>query len=75
MGIEPGSEYGSALRCVIQAWFEATYSEAPSGAADSTEAEFLLRFDAAYRLRRLNYLDGRIERLLRFDDRSLTCPD
>jgi patatin-related protein len=69
--VEADSEYGSALRCVIQAWFDATYSEAPSGAAGLTEAEFLLRFDTPYRLRRLNYLDARIERLLRFDDRSL----
>ena len=74
--IEIDSEYASALRCVIQAWFEATYSEAtrsetPDAAPRPTEAEFLLRFDAPYRVRRLNYLDGRIERLLRFDDRSL----
>ena len=28
VGIEADSEYGSALRCVIQAWFDAKYSEA-----------------------------------------------
>ena len=71
VGIETDSEYASALRCVLQAWFDATYSDLPSGAPDLTEAEFLLRYDASYRLRRLTYLDGRIERLLRFDDRSL----
>jgi patatin-related protein len=71
VGVEADSEYASALRCVVQAWFDATYSEAPSGVPGLTEAEFLLRFDAPYRLRRLNYLDGRIQRLLRFDDRSL----
>jgi patatin-related protein len=72
VAVEAESEYGSALRCVVQAWFEATYSEAPSGTQESTEADFLLKFDAPYRLRRLNYLDGRIERLLRFDEGSLT---
>lgn len=71
VGVEADSEYGSALRCVIQAWFDATYSEAPSGDETLTEAEFQLRFDAPYRLRRMNYLDGRIERLLQFDDRSV----
>jgi patatin-related protein len=71
VGVEADSEYGSALRCVIQAWFEATYAEAPTSERGLTQAEFLLRFDAPYRLRRLNYLDGRIERLLRFDERSL----
>ena len=76
VGVEAGSEYASALRCVIQAWFEATYfevtgSEVQDDEPRPTEAEFLLKFDAPYRVRRLNYLDGRIERLLRFDERSL----
>jgi patatin-related protein len=67
--LEADSEYGSALRCVIQAWFDGTYRDPPG--QKPTEAEFLLRFDAPYRLRRLNYLNGRIERLLRFDGRSI----
>jgi patatin-related protein len=62
----------SAVRCLIQAWFERHYREEPEGADAPTENEFLLRFDVGYRQRRLDFMSERIGQLLRFDRHAQT---
>jgi patatin-related protein len=57
-GLETSSDERSAIRCFIQAWFRRTYPDPKS------KNEFLLQFDVPYRLRRLDFLQSRIDKLL-----------
>jgi patatin-related protein len=56
-----------AVRRLLPIWFGARYPEGEPGEGQQTQNEFLFHFDTRYRLRRLNYVDARIERLLRLD--------
>jgi patatin-related protein len=69
-GFSDESDEFAAIRCLIQAWAEQRYPEEPEQPGQLTQNEFLLRFDLSYRLRRLNFLNERIERLLLFDARA-----
>ncbi|MEK6274362.1 MAG: patatin-like protein [Actinomycetota bacterium] len=68
-GLNPESDDRSAVRCVLQAWFDRRYPE--SGTGDQSQNEFLLRFDVGYRFRRLDFLNRRIDELLRLDQNAL----
>jgi hypothetical protein len=67
-GLSGDSDESSAVRCLIEAWFREHFPEEPSREGQLTQNEFLLRYDVRYRLRRLGFVDARIEELLRFDD-------
>jgi patatin-related protein len=71
-GFEQDSDTFRATRLVIQAWFEGAYETEtkPSGAH---QTEFLFQFDLAFRLRRLKFVDGQIERLLTKSDDELAA--
>jgi patatin-related protein len=62
VGFDPDSDERSAIRCFVQAWYESSGKN--KGAAQS---QFLLDFDLPYRLRRLQFLQDRIDELLRGD--------
>jgi patatin-related protein len=70
-GYSSDSDEYSGARCFVQAWFERHFPEGEPRPQQWTQNEFLLRYDVRYRLRRLNFLDARIEELLRFDERAL----
>jgi patatin-related protein len=65
-----GSDELRGLRCLIEAWLRRQYPE--SGEGRHSQNEFLLQFDLGYRLRRLTYLQSRIDGLLRGDPRART---
>ena len=79
LGATAASDTQVAMRALMQAWFERAYeSDAvhaiPDAAAPPlrTQASFLLRFDLGFRLRRVFFLDDRIETFLRQSDNDLT---
>lgn len=49
-GLDPDSDERSAIRCFVQAWFELTQT------TDEARNRFLIDYDLAYRLRRLNFV-------------------
>jgi patatin-related protein len=61
-GFDPDSDERTAIRCFVQAWYELTQTDPPK------QNQFLLDFDLPYRLRRLAFLQDRIDQLLRRDD-------
>ena len=62
-GFRRGSNEYYAVRCLIKAWRSPRYKDALESEEDRTLAHFLLRFDFAYRIRRLEFLLRRIDRL------------
>lgn len=67
-GLDEDSDIALAIRALVQVWRDETYSdEQPDH--DRTLNLFLNRFDLAYRLRRLNFLVGKIDELLCLIDR------
>jgi patatin-related protein len=65
--LSTGSAEEVAVRRLLPVWFVARYPEGQPGPGQQTQNRFLFEFDTRYRLRRLNFIDNRIERLLRFD--------
>jgi patatin-related protein len=65
-GFDAESDERSAIRCFVQAWYG--FTKRDQGAA---QAKFLLDFDLPYRLRRLQFLQDRIDELLRGDPTPL----
>ena len=71
---EPG--YVDAIRYLVSAWRRASYVEHPTpieeeaGQLPSTNS-FLVDFDLRYRIRRINLLQRRIDRLFRLDPPAL----
>ncbi len=63
LSLSEGSDEVSAMRCLVQAWFERAYPE--NGGGESSQTNFLFHFDLGYRQRRLNYLLHRVDKLLR----------
>jgi patatin-related protein len=64
-GFDPDSDERTAIRCFVQGWYELTQTDARA------QNQFLLDFDLPYRLRRLAFLQDRIDQLLRRDERAL----
>jgi patatin-related protein len=65
LGIAAESDAARALRLLAQVWFEETYQ--------SRQTAFLSDYSLGYRLRRLHFIDKRIERLLCMDDAELAA--
>lgn len=67
LGFDPKSDEREALRLILKAWREENYraGEITDAPADGRkyEAHFLLSFDVGYRLRRLFFIQKRINRL------------
>ena len=70
-GFDDASDEQLAIRALVEAWVERRYAEfrAPGDRRPSRN-RFLFRFDLGYRLRRLAFLQARIDELLRLDDRA-----
>lgn len=67
-GFDERSDLFVAVRALVHIWRDATYSdEAPENG--NTLNRFLNTFDLAYRLRRLNFVVGKIDQLLCLLDR------
>jgi patatin-related protein len=64
-GLDEDSDEQAAIRCFVQAWADRRYPE--GGVGDASQNDFLFRFDLAYRIRRIQFLQRRIDALLRFD--------
>jgi patatin-related protein len=65
-GFDEESDEEAAIRCYVQAWANDRFPEAGTG--EQSQNELLVRFDLEYRLRRIQFLQHRIDELLRFDD-------
>jgi len=61
---EESGEY-SAIRSLVEAWVERHHPE--HGAGEQSQNEFLFRYDLGYRLRRIDFLQARLNRLLAED--------
>jgi len=62
-GFDEKSDMFLAIRALVQTWRDATYSDTEPENGNTLN-RFLNRFDLAYRLRRLNFLVGKIDELL-----------
>ena len=62
-GFDEKSDMFLAIRALVQTWRDATYSDTQPENGNTLN-RFLNRFDLAYRLRRLNFLVGKIDELL-----------
>lgn len=62
-GFDEKSDMFLAIRALVQTWRDATYSDTQPEDGNTLN-RFLNRFDLAYRLRRLNFLVGKIDELL-----------
>ncbi len=58
-----GSHEYFAVRCLIKQWRDLNYNDTDS-AGGRTPAHFLMRFDFAYRIRRLQFVLRRVNRLI-----------
>jgi patatin-related protein len=58
---EESGEY-SAIRSLVQAWVARHHPDDAAG--EQSQNEFLLRYDLGYRLRRIDFLQARLDRLL-----------
>lgn len=70
--LEPDSDHYRAIRHLIQTWRERHYTALrPKEPGDErrTENRFLLNFDIGYRMRRLDSLRGRIDRVMSLANR------
>ena len=56
-----------AIRCLVRVWREENYGDYV-GEKPHTVNEFLYQYDFKYRLRRLNFVRGKIDRLYRYDE-------
>jgi hypothetical protein len=65
-GFDEDSDEEAAIRCYVQAWANDRYPE--GGTDEHSQNDFLARFDLEYRVRRIRFLQHRIDELLRFDD-------
>ena len=77
-GLEEGSDYEVPIRSIVRAWRRTRYAptvDAParSEAAQTSLSEnrFLLDFDLAFRLRRLGYIQRKLDELYPLDRRAL----
>jgi hypothetical protein len=61
-GLDPNSDEQSAIRCFIQAWFDDGFE------TSTARRQFLVDFDLPYRVRRIDFLQTRIDELLEGDD-------
>ena len=64
-GFDENSDEEAAIRCFVQAWANRQYPEGDTGA--HSQNELLARFDLEYRIRRIQFVQHRIDDLLRFD--------
>jgi hypothetical protein len=69
LGLDENSDEYSAIRCFIQAWASRRYP--PDGTGTSSQNELLFRYDFSYRLRRIDFIQTRVDLLLRADDKAL----
>src|SRR5262249_49585315 len=75
LGHDPDSDAAAAIRALVREWRRRTYSERKTEAPCATENEFLLNFDIRYTLRRLSFLNRRVNKLAQtetdeLDDRT-----
>jgi patatin-related protein len=69
-GLQEDSDEVAAIRLLVAAWRDATYADEPTGAGDvapRTFNQFLLDFDLDYRLRKLVFVQRRIDRAWSLD--------
>lgn len=59
LGFDPNGDERSAIRCFLEAWFTLTHSQF------SQQNQFLLDFDLSFRLRRIAFVQHRIDQRLR----------
>ncbi len=64
LGFSKDSDEFRAVRHLVRAWREARYDPNPPDQEKASETKFLLEFDLAYRMRRLDNLRLRIDRRL-----------
>lgn len=72
--IDSSPDARAAVRVLVDTWFRDTYEQPPAATGMSsgpssapTQARFLLEFDLGFRLRRVAFLDDRIDHLLTAD--------
>ena len=77
-GLEEGSDYEVPIRSIVRAWRRDRYRSTVETARDETvtpglesENRFLVEFDLAFRLRRLNYLQRKLDELYPLDRQAL----
>jgi patatin-related protein len=63
LGHDPGSDAATVICELVAQWRRQNYSELKDEQIESTENTFLLQFDIRYSLRRLNFLNRRINQL------------
>jgi len=63
LDFDANSDLLLAMRCLVRAWLESNYSDN----REPTLKQFLLEFDMGYRIRRLNSIRDRIDRLCDYD--------
>lgn len=75
--LDPDSDHFIAIRQLVSEWRELRYranvedgEESKVGQPLRTQSEFLLRYDLDYRVRRLTFVMGRIDRLAALDKRT-----
>jgi len=73
-GLEEGSDYEVAVRAVVGAWRRHRYAalggvhDVEAGSVKRSENRFLVDFDLAFRLRRLNYIQRKLDQLYPLDE-------
>jgi patatin-related protein len=65
-GFDEESDEYSAVRCFVEAWVARRHP--PEGSGEQSQSEFLFRYDLSYRLRRIDYLQARVDDLLEVRD-------
>jgi patatin-related protein len=65
-GFDAGSDEFFAIRYLVRAWRDAHYAETPKE-GQSTQNQFLMEFDLSYRIRRLNFIQKKIDQLHALD--------
>lgn len=72
-GFDVESDKYLAIRYLVRAWKEenyAAYKEEGEKEGKATENEFLVQYDLSYRLRRLSFVLGRIDRLYPLNEKA-----
>ncbi len=68
-GFDEHSDEEAAIRCFVQAWANRYYLETRRG--KRSQNNLLARIDLEYRIRRIQFVQHRIDELLQFDDLAI----
>jgi patatin-related protein len=71
--VDAAAEAQAAVRVLIETWFGLVYETFTATDGRPTQSSFLLHYDLGYRLRRVAFLDDRIDHLLSAPDDALAA--